>query len=98
MKERYDYNDLRELVEFFADNNEPMKERIEVIKAICELPEVNIPWAKISPKILFYYAQSTNRIPAAAWMFKRAILKDVEAMGNGKWVAENDKRIYFEFA
>lgn len=74
MKERFDYNDLKDMAETFARDNESMALRIEVIKEICELPEVNIKWSKLDIKELAYYAQNPNQLPKDPAMF-RIVLK-----------------------
>lgn len=81
IKDRFDYNDLRDMAEVFCQNKDDMAIRIEVIKEICELPEVGIDWGKLDKRILYYYAQCPEHIPASPWMFKRAIHMDAEEMG-----------------
>lgn len=76
MKEKFDYAELKDICETFARDNESMALRIEVIKEICELPEVNIDWSKLDIKILRYYAEEPQNIPRDSWMFKRTLKAD----------------------
>ena len=81
VKEKYDYNDLRDMAEVFCQDKENMGLRIEVIKEICELTEVAIDWRKLDMRILYYYAQCPEHIPADPWMFKQAIRIDAKDIG-----------------
>lgn len=81
MKEKFDYNDLRDMADVFCIDNESMELRIEVIKEICELPEVAIDWRKLDIRLLRYYAKCPKHIPADPRMFKRAIIMDTKAVG-----------------
>lgn len=81
MKDRFDFYDLKDMAETFATDNESMALRIEVIKEICELPEVNIKWSKLPKQILYYYAQCPEHIGCHPWWFKRAICNDARGYG-----------------
>ena len=74
MKEKFDYNDLRDMAITFARDKESMALRIEVIKEICELPKVNVKWSKLNPKTLYYYAENPeDRLPCDEFYFYRML-------------------------
>lgn len=81
MKERYDYNDLKEMAETFAIDNESMALRIEVIKEICELPEVNVKWSKLDIKHLKYYAECPEHLPRDPKMFRIVLTREAKEYG-----------------
>ena len=81
MKERFDYSDLKDMAETFARDNESMALRIEVIKEICELPEVNISWTKLDIKHLKYYAECPEHLPRDARMFKIVLTREAKEYG-----------------
>lgn len=76
MKEKFDYADLKDIAETFACDNESFALREEVIKEICELPEINVKWSKLDRKILRYFAECPENIPRDPWMFKRMLKAD----------------------
>ena len=86
MKERYDYADLKDMAECFARDKESEALRIEVIKEICELPEVNIKWSNLDIKHLKYYADNPEKLPKDPKMFKMVVT--CEAKGYGIYLTE----------
>lgn len=87
MKEKFDYTDLKDMAETFANDNESLALRIEVIKEICELPDVNIKWEKIDIKHLKYYAENPEHLPRDPKMFKIVLTR--EAKEYGVYLTEN---------
>ena len=87
MKEKFDYTDLKDMAETFANDNESLALRIEVIKEICELPDVNIKWAKLDIKHLKYYAENPEHLPGDPKMFKIVLTR--EAKEYGVYLTEN---------
>lgn len=83
MKEKFDYNELKEMAETFARDNESLALRIEVIKEICELPEVNIKWSKLKQeiKLLLYYAENPEQLPKDPKMFKIILTREAKECG-----------------
>lgn len=81
VKERYDYADLKDMAEFFRQKKKSMALRIEVIKEICELSEVNVKWSRLDIKHLRYYAECPERIPADPWMFRRTLIREAKDYG-----------------
>lgn len=81
MKERFDYTELKDMAETFARDNESMALRIEVIKEICELPEVNVKWTKLDLKHLRYYAENPENIPIDPKIFKIVLTREAKEYG-----------------
>ena len=81
MKEKFDYNELKDMVQTFANDNEPMSLRIEIIKEICELPEVNVKWSKLDTKHLRYYAECPEHLPKDPKMFKIVLTREAKEYG-----------------
>ena len=78
VQENFSYNELKEMAEFFAEDNTSMALRIEVIKDLCEASGVN--WSEYDVKFLKYYAEEPDHIPADPWMFKRALCMDARGL------------------
>ena len=81
MKERYNYEDLRDMLECFAMDNESEALKIEVIKEICELPEVNIKWSYLDIKHLKYYADNPEKLPKDPKLFKIIVIREAKEYG-----------------
>lgn len=96
MEERFDYVVLKDMAEFSAKNNESVDIRVEIIEAICELPEVNIPWKKLDPKILLYYAENPeDRLPCHPFYIKRQIV-DMVGPGGCFRVNEHSGKVEYQ--
>ena len=84
MTDKFTYNELKEMSEEFEQENASLELRTEVIKAICELPEINIDWLLLencNNKILRYYADNPEKLPRDPWMFKRMLTIDAKECG-----------------
>jgi hypothetical protein len=81
MKEKFDYLELKDLLETFVADNEGLMLRIEVVKEICELPDVNIRWTKLDIKHLKYYADNPERIPRDPKIFKAVLTREAKDYG-----------------
>ena len=84
MTDLFMYDELTEMAEEFEQENASVELRTEVIKAICELPEINIDWSVLedcNPKILRYYADNPEKLPRDPWMFKRMLTIDAKECG-----------------
>lgn len=88
MKERFDYNDLKEMAETFARDNKSMALRIEVIKEICELPKVNVKWSKLNPKTLHYFAENPDQLPCNEFYFYRMLREEY-----GCWLPKEQRAV-----
>lgn len=81
MKDRFDYADLKDMLEVAKIDNDSLAYRLEIVKEICELQTIKIDWMKADKRQLYYYATTGESLPLDPWMFRREFLKDSKELG-----------------
>lgn len=94
MNEFFSYGELREMAIDAAKAKESMAYRIELIKAMCELPEANksihrVRWNDIPTKYFFMVAESPERyLPRTVEAFRFHFLRLVQSGPFGERVVD----------
>lgn len=81
MKDRFDYADLKDMLEVAKIDNDSLAYRLEIVKEICELPTIRIDWTKADKRQLYYYATTGESLPLDPWMFRCEFLRDSKELG-----------------
>ena len=85
MNESFSYSDLREMAIDAAKANESMAYRIELVKAMCELPDANksihrVRWNDIPAEYFIMVAESPERyLPRTPEAFRFHFLRLVQS-------------------